>query len=217
MKLLIVEDEISILRALEKGFKKLGYAVDVAEDGEEALEKYYSFFYDLVVLDINLPKINGIGVLKEIRKENNRIKVILLSARSEVEDKVLGLDIGANDYITKPFHFKELDARIRALLRRSFTVRESTIISKDIKIDTALKKVYMGEKEVALTKKEYGIIEYLAMNKGSVISCEEIIEHVWESEADIFSNAFKVHLNSLRKKLLKDTIKNIRGQGYYVE
>lgn len=217
MKILIVEDDVNILAALKKGFKKFGYAVDTAEDGQEALDKYYCAFYDLIILDINLPKLDGIEILSEIRKDDKMIKVILLSARGEVEDKILGLDIGANDYVTKPFHFKELEARVRALLRRDFVVKDTVIACEEIRIDTALKKVFYEEDEVVLTKKEYGILEYLAMNKGRVVSSEEIIEHVWESDADIFSNAFKVHLNSLRKKLAVDIVKNVRGQGYYVE
>src|SRR5690606_19624254 len=122
VKLLIVDDELSLQKALCKGFAKLGYAVDAAADGEEALERYYSSFYDVIVLDLNLPKLDGIEVLKEIRKEDPETRIIILSARSEVEDKVLGLDLGANDYLAKPFHFRELEARVRALLRRDFSV-----------------------------------------------------------------------------------------------
>lgn len=217
MKLLIVEDELSLQKALCKGFAKLGYAVDAAADGEEALERYYSSFYDVIVLDLNLPKLDGIEVLKEIRKEDPETRIIILSARSEVEDKVLGLDLGANDYLAKPFHFRELEARVRALLRRDFSVISAKITVSGITVDTALKKVFCRGKEIPLTRKEYGILEYLFIKRGRVVSNETLLEHVWDSNADLFSNALRVHIASIRKKLPGDIIKNVRGQGYYVE
>jgi len=217
VKLLIVEDELSLQKALCKGFAKLGYAVDAAADGEEALERYYSSFYDVIVLDLNLPKLDGIEVLKEIRKEDPETRIIILSARSEVEDKVLGLDLGANDYLAKPFHFRELEARVRALLRRDFSVISAKITVSGITVDTALKKVFCRGKEIPLTRKEYGILEYLFINRGRVVSNETLLEHVWDSNADLFSNALRVHIASIRKKLPGDIIKNVRGQGYYVE
>ncbi|MDR1540311.1 MAG: response regulator transcription factor [Clostridiales bacterium] len=217
MKLLVVEDEQSLRSALRKGFVKLGYAVDTAADGEEALELYYSSVYDAIILDINLPKMDGFEVLKELRKENTDVRVIILSARSELDDKIVGLDTGANDYLAKPFHFMELEARVRALLRRDFSTQGTEIVTGRLLLKTALKKVYLDGIEINLTKKEYGILEYLLMHKGTIVSGEELIEHVWDNEADMFTNAFKVHVNALRKKLPRDTIKNIRGQGYYVE
>ena len=217
MKLLIVEDELALQKALIKGFQKSGYIVDAAGDGEQALELYYSNQYNLVVLDLNLPKIDGLDVLEEIRNENKEIPVLILSARSEVNNKITGLDMGANDYLAKPFHFNELEARARALLRRNFKIAPTTIICGDIKLDTALKNVFHNDIEIPFTKKEYGIFEYLMLNKGRVISGEELIEAVWESDADIFTNAFKVHINAIRKKLPENFIKNIKGQGYYVE
>ena len=217
MKLLIVEDELSLQKALVKGFQKTGYTVDAAEDGEKALELYYSNKYNLVVLDLNLPKMDGLDVLDEIRNENKEIPILILSARSEVSDKITGLDMGANDYLAKPFHFNELEARVRALLRRNFKTAPTTIICGDIRLDSALKKAFWLDVEVPLTKKEYGIFEYLMLNKGRVVSGEELIEAVWESDSDIFTNAFKVHINAMRKKLPEDLIKNIKGQGYYVE
>ena len=217
MKLLIVEDVIALQKALVKGFQKLGYAVDAAEDGEQALELYFSNRYNLIVLDLNLPKIDGLEVLREIRNENKDIPVLILSARSEMDDKITGLDKGANDYLAKPFDFPELEARVRALLRRSFKTADTVIVCGDVRIDTSLKRVFLLNKEIQLTKKEYGILEYLAVNKGRIISNEELIESVWESETDLFSNSFKVHINTLRKKLPYNIIKNAKGQGYYVE
>ena len=218
MKLLVVEDEKVLQSALKKGFTKLGYAVDTADDGEEALEYWFSSYYDVVILDLNLPKKDGIDVLRAIREENADARVLILSARNEVEDRIIGLDLGANDYLGKPFHFKELEARVHALARREFRSRSSAVVCEEgLVIDTARKAVFVKEEEIQLTKKEYAILEYLALHKGRVISPEELIEHIWDSEADAFSNAFKVHISGLRKKLPADTIKNNRGQGYYVE
>lgn len=217
MKLLVVEDEMSLQTALVRGFTKLGYAVDAAFDGEEALELYYGSFYDAIVLDLNLPKLDGIDVLQEIRKDNALIKIIILSARSEVEHKILGLDMGANDYLAKPFHFKELEARVRALLRRDFSLLNSQLSASGMTLDIAKKKAFCQDREISLTRKEYGILEYLLVNKGSIISTEELMEHVWDSDADLFSNALKVHINAIRKKLPQEIIKTVRGQGYYVE
>ena len=148
MKLLIIEDEESIQFALRKGFTKLGYTIDTASDGEEALDLYFSNTYSLILLDLNLPKLDGLEVLKEIRYDNKNLPVLILSARSEVEDKISGLDLGANDYVAKPFNFKELDARIRALLRRDFSTKDTTYECDDIRVDTSLKKVYLIKKHL---------------------------------------------------------------------
>ena len=217
MKLLIVEDEHSLQNALTKGFRKLGYTVDAAGDGEVALEFYYSNQYNLIILDLNLPKLDGLDILQEIRKENKEIPVLILSARNEVHDKIAGLDMGANDYLAKPFYFNELDARVRALLRRNFKTSPTVIVCGEVSLDMSLKKAFNNGLEIPLTKKEYGIFEYLMLNEGRVISGEELIEAVWESDADSFTNAFKVHINAMRKKLSDNFIKNAKGQGYYVE
>ena len=217
MKILIVEDESDLRKALAKGFQKSGYVIDSAGDGEEALEFYFCNQYNLVVLDLNLPKLDGLDVLREIRKENKEIPVLILSARNEVNDKINGLDMGANDYLAKPFHFNELEARARALLRRDFKTVPAVVVCGDVKLDTALKNALYNNIEISLTKKEYGIFEYLMLNKGRIISGEELIEAVWESDADSFTNAFKVHINAMRKKLPENFIKNAKGQGYYVE
>lgn len=221
MKILVVEDEASMRKALCNGLKKFGYAVDAAGDGEKALELIEINTYDLIVLDLSLPKIDGIEVLKKIRKTDQELRVLILSARAEVEDKIIGLDTGANDYLSKPFHFKELEARIRALLRRNFIQKDTVLTFGDIKVDTAQKCVQVKDQRVDLTKKEYAILEYLFMNKDRVTSTEELIEHVWDSEADLFSNTFKVQMNSLKKKLSefigeKELIRNTRGLGYYI-
>ena len=217
MKLLIVEDEKSLQTALVKGFRKLDYTVDLASDGEEALDLFFSNTYTLVVLDLNLPKLDGMEVLREIRLDNKDLPVLILSARSEVEDKIAGFDEGANDYLAKPFHFGELEARVRALLRRSFKTADTVIEIGTVRIDTAAKKLFVSDEEVSLTKKEYGILAYLCVHRGEAVSPTVLIEHIWESDAEDVFNSFKVHLSKLRKKLPEHFIQNARGRGYYVE
>ncbi|MCL1882443.1 MAG: response regulator transcription factor [Defluviitaleaceae bacterium] len=217
MKLLIVEDELSLQKALYKGFRKLDYTVDTASDGEEALELFFSNVYGLVVLDLNLPKLNGMEVLKEIRVDNKEIPVLILSAKGEVADKIAGLDEGANDYLAKPFNFAELEARVRALLRRNFKTSDTVIEAGAVKVDTATKRVFVLGEEVGTTQKEYAIIEYLFLRKGEAISPTKMIEQIWENDTEDIFNSFKVHLGNLRKKLPDGFIKNTRGRGYYVE
>lgn len=221
MKLLLVEDEAMLLKIVTKGLKKCGYAVDNAIDGEQALELYEINEYDLIVLDLNLPKIDGIEVLEQIRKKDKEIKILILSARSEIEDKITGLDMGANDYLIKPFDFKELEVRIRSLLRRTFIQQDVVLIYENIKVDTSKKSVSIDDFTLDLTKKEYSILEYLMLNKNNIISSEKLIEHIWDSDVDLFSNSLKFHIHSLKKKLSailgeKEIIKNIRGQGYII-
>jgi len=217
MKLLIVEDEQTLQTALCKGFGKHGYTVDSAFDGEEALDLFFSNTYALIVLDLNLPKLSGMEVLKEVRADNKDIPVLILSARNEVEDKITGLDEGANDYLAKPFHFGELEARVRALLRRNFKTSDSIIKVGTVKVDTAVKKVFVAGEEINLNKKEYSIIEYLLFRKGKAIPAAELIENIWESDSEDSFNSLKVRLSELRKKLPEGFINNARGHGYYVE
>lgn len=219
MKLLLVEDEEILSDALAQGLKKLGYAVDCAYDGEEALQLYEINTYDLMILDLNLPKIDGLAVLRSIREENSEFRVLILSARSSIEDKINGLDSGSNDYLTKPFDFRELEARIRSMLRNRYQAKDVTLTFGEIELDTAGKQAFLGGEALSLTKKEYGILEYLMYQQERIVSLEDIIEHVWDSETDLFSNSFRVHMSSLRKKL--EAVSNgweylvtIRGQGY---
>lgn len=215
MKILLVEDDISLSRVLQKGLKKQGFAVDTAFDGEQAIDFIQYNQYDLIVLDLNIPKKNGFEVLKIIREDSLTIKVLLLSAKNQVEDKIYGLDLGANDYLEKPFDFLELVARIRNLLRWDFTIKETTLTFKGLTINLTKKTILKNNLEIYLTNKEFGILEYLAQNKERYITAEEIIEHVWDSDADLFSNSFKFHLSSLKKKIdIDGLILNSRGKGY---
>lgn len=222
MKLLLVEDEAILMKAMAKGLRRSGYAVDCASDGEEALECYGLNEYDLMILDLNLPKIDGMEVLRRIRQQDQTLRILILSARDSVEDKVQGLDEGSNDYLTKPFDFLELEARIRNLLRRRFAQKDALLCCGLLQVNTLEKSVCCGEKRVALTKKEYGILEYLLTYRGQVLSAEDMIEHIWESDADLFSNAFKFQIYSLKKKLEQaglpeGYITNLRGLGYKID
>lgn len=217
MKLLLVEDEEKLSEFLAKGLRKCGYAVDTAYDGEDALGQYYVNEYDLIVLDLNLPVLDGLQVLEKIREQDKHIRILILSARIAVEDRIRGLEMGANDYLIKPFDFGELQARIHVLLRMQFIQNPSVLQYAGIKLDTASKTVQIDGIPIELTRKEFGILEYLMTYIGQVISAERLIEHVWSSDADPFSNSFKFHIHSLKKKLGCNVIKNIRGCGYVVE
>ncbi|MBM0046961.1 response regulator transcription factor [Anaerococcus sp. mt242] len=220
MRVLVVEDDLDLINLLEEGLTMYGYAVDKATNGEEAIEMAYIENYDIVILDINLPKKDGFEVLDEIRKFNQEVNIIMLTARSDIDDRVKGLDFGANDYMVKPFDLKELDARMRALLRRK-SVTESTILEAgNMKFDTATREAFVDDQKINLTQKETGILEYLFLNKERFVSSEELIDHVWDSNADSFSNSVRVHMSSLRKKIKElsgeNKIQNVIGKGYRI-
>lgn len=218
MRILIVEDELDLQEAIADGLRIEGYAVDTCDDGEAAYELIYEVNYDLVVLDLNLPKMDGLEVLEKIRDEKPELKVLILSARSSVHDKVKGLDIGANDYLVKPFDFAELEARIRNLLRRKFVQESSMLSCGAIKVDLSKRIAVVDENDISLTKKEFALLEYFVLNKDRVISQEELIEHVWDQHADSFSGVIRVHIATLRKKLKSvlnyDPIETKIGEGY---
>ena len=220
MRLLIVEDEIELCDTVAKTLYRAGYEVDTCYDGSEALDYILAENYDLIVLDLNLPGMDGMELLKELRKKNEETKVLILSARSQIADKVEGLDAGANDYMEKPFHLQELEARIRSLTRRKFVQKDVCLTCGGIRFDTKKREAYAKGELVALTRKENGILEYLLLNQGRPVSQEELIEHVWDASADSFSGSIRVHMSSLRKKLKAvlgyDPILNKIGEGYKV-
>lgn len=220
MKILIVEDEKDLQETIAEGLKIDGYAVGTCNNGEEAIEICMIENYDLIILDLNLPKVDGMKVLEEIRKKNSEIKILILSARNDVINKVNGLDLGANDYMTKPFEFAELEARIRNLLRRDFVQKNNILTFDKVKMDLSKHTVYIDGKEVILTKKEFSILEYFMLNPNKTISQEELIEHIWDSTVNSFSGAIRVHITALRKKIREiigyDLIHTKIGVGYYL-
>jgi DNA-binding response OmpR family regulator len=216
MKILIVEDQ-NELRTLVKNFLgDYGYVVDEAEDGEEGYHKINMNSYDCLILDLNLPKLDGMEIAKKVRKEGKNVPIIMLTARSEIYDKIEGFDNGADDYITKPFDMKELLARVEAVLRR--TQKEQTLVLKFREYEVFPKENLLKKEgeEIQLTNKEMGILEYLLHKKGEIVSAEELLEHVWDSEVDMFSDTVKTHIKTLRKKLdpKKKYIQTVRGKGY---
>jgi DNA-binding response OmpR family regulator len=219
MRLLLVEDESQLLQAYVKGLKQDGYAIDTAKDGESAVELCSINTYDLIVLDLNLPRLHGIEVLKQIRALNQAVKIIIVSANRSIEQRVAGLDLGANDYLTKPFDFQELRARIRALLRRDFLSAPNTITIGDFVLDLNLHEVTFQGQRIILTLKEYTLLAVLIQNKDRIVSSEELLEKCWNEEADPFSEAMRVHIYALRKKLNEatrrdDVILTVKGAGY---
>ena len=220
MRLLIVEDEKQICDTVAKSLYAAGYEVDTCYDGEEAFECILAENYDLIVLDLNLPGMDGMEILKELRQRNEETKVLILSARGQIADKVEGLDAGANDYMEKPFHLQELEARIRSLTRRKFVQKNVCLESGEIRFDTVKREAYAKGQLVSLTRKESGILEYLLLNQGRPVSQEELIEHVWDAAVDSFSGSIRVHMSSLRRKLKAvleyDPILNKVGEGYKI-
>ncbi len=218
MRVLVVEDDRRIAAFLGKGLRESSYAVDIASDGADALYKATINRYDLFILDVNLPEKDGFEVCRELRQKGEKAPILMLTARDAVDDRIAGLDIGADDYLTKPFEFRELLARLRALLRRQSEVRSPKITTDDLVIDTVAQTVTRGGTPIELTSKEYSLIEFLALNKGKVVGREEISEHVWDDSFDPFSNLIEVYIKRLRTKLDEDQdvrlIHTRRGSGY---
>lgn len=221
MRILIVEDEKALANNLKKGLSEEGYSVDAAYDGEEGGFMAETEPYDLIVLDIMLPKKDGVTVLRDLRKEGIKTPVLMLTARDAVSDKIKGLDTGADDYITKPFDFDELLARVRSLLRRKGEVKSAVITIGDMEIDTAGHQVKRGGKDIPLSAREYALLEYLAYNKEKVVSRTDISEHIYDYNFDLDSNIIDVYINFLRNKIDKGfdkkLIHTIRGAGYILK
>lgn len=218
MRLLVVEDEIHLQDIIRKRLIKAGYSVDACGDGREALDYLAMSPYDAVILDIMLPGMSGIEVLKTIRREGNHVPVLFLTARDGIEDRVEGLDCGADDYLVKPFAFEELLARIRVMIRRQSDTPTDELVLADLKMDVRSRMVTRGGKTVELSAKEFSMLEYLMRNQGRVLSREQIEQHVWDFDYDGGSNMVDVYIRYLRKKLdegyEKKLIHTVRGAGY---
>ena len=217
MRILVVEDEKKVASFIKKGLQQEGYAVDTAHDGHEAAQNANAFDYDLIVLDLMLPKRSGLDVLREVRTLKPSLPVLVLTAKGAIEDKVAGLDAGADDYLIKPFAFAELSARIRALLRRG--AQENTRLRiADLEMDTAARQVRRAGNMIDLKMKEYALLEFLLRNAHRAVTRTMIVEHVWDIHFDSVSNVVDVHINSLRNKIDKGfsppLIHTIRGVGY---
>lgn len=223
MRILIVEDEEDLSLALAKGLQREGYAVDCAFDGLTGWELADTNDYDVILLDINLPELDGISLCGRIRQSShhNDVFILMLTARSHPDEVEEGLDSGADDYLRKPFMFNELLARIRALLRRSPSAKSPVLQFGQLTLDSKTKEVWFGNVLISLTRKEFGLLEYLMLHPGEVISSEKLLEHVWDIHADPFSSTVRVHINSLRRKLSQQDpqagesyIQTVQGYGY---
>jgi DNA-binding response OmpR family regulator len=218
MRLLVVEDEHKLAGVLKRGLEEHGYAVDVAYDGEDGLAMATAAPYDVIVLDVMLPKLDGLAVCHALRSQHSHTPVLMLTARDAVDDRVSGLDSGADDYLTKPFAFRELLARIRALLRREGRSKDPVLRVADLEVDTVSHEVRRGGKLIELTSKEYAILEYFLRNPNRVLTRTQIAEHVWDYDFVSMSNVIDVYVGYLRRKLGDDgeprLLRTVRGTGY---
>lgn len=221
MRILLVEDDADLAQFIRKGLKEEQYAVDVATDGEEGLELALNTAYDLLILDIMLPKLDGLTLCRRIRDKGNMTPVLLLTARNTLEDKVSGFDTGADQFLPKPFAFVELLAQIRALLRRGSSQQIVQLQAADLRLDPASHRVWRAGQEIALTNKEYALLEFLLRNKNRVLTRTAIIEHVWDISYDPMTNIVDAHIRALRAKIDRDftppLIATVRGAGYMLE
>ena len=221
MRVLLIEDDVTIARLLKEGLEDESYAVDVANDGSEGYRTAAADDYDVIILDIMLPEMNGYEVCRALRNDGNKTPILMLTARDAERDIVEGLDTGADDYLAKPFSFDVLLARIRALLRRPNEKLEEILQVGDLKLDPSSKKVTRASQEISLTAKEYGVLEYLMRNKGKVLSKEQIISHVWDFDADVLPNNVELFIMFLRRKIDKPfkskLIHTVSGFGYKLE
>jgi len=220
MRVLLVEDDARIARFVAKGLREQSYAVDVAANGDDALYQAEINTYDLFVLDVMIPGVDGFGVCRKLRAKGIRAPVLMLTARDAVEDRITGLDHGADDYLTKPFEFGELLARMRALLRRPTELRAAAITIEDLVLEVGGQRVSRAGRSIMVTTKEYALLEFLARNTGKVMGRAEIAEHVWDESFDPFSNLIEVYVNRLRKKIdlpgTEPLLHTRRGAGYFL-
>ena len=221
MKILLAEDEVDLNNVVTRYLKKNGYSVDSVLDGEEALDYLEYSEYDLVILDIMMPKVDGFEVIKKLRDKGNHTSVLMLTARDSADDKVKGLDLGADDYIVKPFDFNELMARIRAVVRRKYGNSSNKLVIGDLILDTSEKSVTRDGKQIELTGKEYEVLEYLMQSKNRILSRDQIKEHVWDFDYEGDSNIIDVLIKNIRKKIDIENGKQIiytkRGLGYVIK
>lgn len=219
MRLLIIEDEEKIGLPLKIALERHRYAVDYCRDGRAGYEEALSDCYDCIVLDVNLPHMDGFAIAKALRHHAVYTPIIMLTARAEQEDVLTGLESGADDYVRKPFHFKELLLRIHALVARNSLHKDTKLCAANITLDTYKKQVLMDGEVVTLNAKEYGILEYLLRNKGRIVSQEELLEHVWDREVDLFTQTVRTHIKTLRKKIdpSKHLIRTSKGAGYSID
>lgn len=218
MRLLIIEDYLPLQKSLVQGLREAGYAVDATGDGKEGHWYAVHNDYDVIILDLMLPGMDGLEILTKLRETEKQSHVLILTAKDTIEDKIQGLDLGADDYLIKPFAFEELLARVRALVRRTYCQKHSHLEVADLYIDLCSQKVFRCGREISLTSREYALLEYLAMRKGQVVSRSDIWEHVYEFNSSASSNVVDVYIGYLRKKLEHkeepDLIQTIRGRGY---
>ena len=221
MRILVVEDEPTAAAVLAKGLREHAYAVDVAGDGDTALEQVAFNDYDLVLLDVLLPGISGLDLCRQLREAGAIVPILMLTARGGLDQRVEGLDAGADDYLPKPYHFAELLARVRALLRRGPALTPAVLAVEDLVVDTRARRVERGGQPIALTAKEFALLTYLMQHRGEVVGRAEIAEHVWDDSYDPISNLIEVYIQRLRRKVDHDfTVKLIqtrRGAGYTIE
>lgn len=217
MKILVVEDEHKIASSLKRGLELEKHIVDVAYDGEEGFDLASAEKYDVILLDLMLPKKTGEEVSRQLRKEGNHTPIIMLTAKGDLEDKLSGFDNGADDYLVKPFAFEELLARIKAVVRRPKTITNSEFKVKDLVINTDTYEVKKSGKNIQLSKKEYTILELLLKNQGKVVSKDNIISYAWDYDADVLPNTVEVFVGYLRGKVGRDIIKTVRGFGYKID
>jgi DNA-binding response OmpR family regulator len=223
MRILVVEDEHRIAHSLQKGLEQERFAVDVAYTGNEGYDLASTEDYDLIILDIMLPEMDGLTICKELRKNKIHVPILLLTAKGQTSEKVTGLDSGADDYLTKPFSFDELLARIRALLRRKGTTVESVLSLDDLTMDTVSFEVKRGDTQISLTSKEFSLLEFLLNKKNQIVTKDQIIQHVWNFDADILPNTVEVYIKKIRDKIdnqfpdKKQLIQTVRGFGYKLD
>jgi DNA-binding response OmpR family regulator len=218
MRVLLIEDYRPLQQSLTKGLREAGFAVDTTLDGQEGLWYAMSNDYDVIILDLMLPGMDGLSLLKRLRAEGKQNHVLILTAKDTLEDRIKGLNLGADDYLVKPFSFEELLARVRALLRRSYREKNPEIKVQNLRIDLTAQKVWDGRDEIHLTPREYALLEYLAMRAGQTVSRTDIWEHLYEFESDASSNVVDVYIGYLRKKIEQPgrppVIHTVRGRGY---